>query len=212
MTPTLEQFVEELKMQDNAGTARPLIIELQEKRIVFVDPRNGSDESSKAKDCPHLTESPEDLGLDPEEELYWKEEWVGVAWFLTHSGLEEHLRLNRHNYRETRPFIKHAFRSPEAVRVYEWLAEAAELKQENANQIKIIEQLVKTLRHIGKRDLACSPCNGRCPDEDEVEHLREEAKSVLKKTKLNDEYNSHISKVQRMNRKIQACDDQAGKR
>ncbi len=130
MSRTLEQFLEELKTQDRFCTASPIIIDLQQLEYIITDECHAVN-SSKAKDCPFLTEAPEDLGLDPEETLYWKELWVSTGrFFFTHSGYEEHLRLNRHNYpKKIRPFIHHAFRNPEIEQVLGWLKELKTLRE-----------------------------------------------------------------------------------
>jgi hypothetical protein len=54
-----------------------------------------------------------------------KYEWVDRNWFFTNEGYEEHLRLNRHNYGEVRPYIKHLFRNPEMAAVVSFLQSQA---------------------------------------------------------------------------------------
>jgi hypothetical protein len=138
----LPDFVHLLKTQENLCTARPLIFELQVREVDFC-PDGYGDESAPAKDCPHLTEAPEDLGLDPEQMLHWKYRWEGRAWFLTKNGYEEHLELNRHNYpKEIRYFIKHAFRSPEMVRVYQWLEQGARFREALEIAVKALQEHV----------------------------------------------------------------------
>lgn len=130
MPADIQHFVQLLKTQENAATARPLIIELQVPERIFVSGDHHYDGNALVKDM-ELGDDPVEMGLDPEERLYWRETWVGVAWFLTHEGYEDHLRLNKHNYRKGyRKWIHHAFRNPEMTQVYEWLAELAALKSQ----------------------------------------------------------------------------------
>jgi hypothetical protein len=142
----LKDYVLELQTQETLATARPIIIALQVKERVFVGADCDYEASGPAKDA-GLTESPEDLGLDPEQTLHWRDTWVDKAWFLTHSGYEEHLQLNRHNYRgEIRKFVHHAFRAPEFKRIYAWLEELVRLREE----IERLRAEVKTLDAANK--------------------------------------------------------------
>jgi hypothetical protein len=135
MNGLLEQFIQQLDTQDTACTAKPVIIELQEKERIYVPTDHNHDGSARAKDC-DLGESPEDLGLDPEETLYWRDVWVGRQWFLTRAGYDQHVRLNRHNYRkEIRPYVRHAFRNPEIEQVIGWLIELAAIKRHQAQPL-----------------------------------------------------------------------------
>jgi len=82
-----EKFVEQLKPKIGGALLRPIPIELQEKKIAFTSSELHYQFSVPAKDAP-LTEAPEDLGLDPEEILYWREEWAHGATFFTYQGYE----------------------------------------------------------------------------------------------------------------------------
>jgi len=121
------ELKKEIDTQERLGTAQPLLIELQTKKRIMADRRCARHQAT-AKNCSFLTESPEDLGLDPEEQIYWDEEWLTEQSFFTHKGLAEHLELNGHNYNsETRSYIKHAFRNPEIRRVHEIISATPKL-------------------------------------------------------------------------------------
>lgn len=148
-TEGLADFVREVDTQDNRATARPILFELQTKRRIPADPRTGR-YSEKAKDCDWLSESPECLGLHPEETIYWEEIWETRAVFFTLKGLQEHLEMNRHNYGEYRDYVVHAFRNPEMVRVHSWLRESVQATAD-------IPALCKALRRA-VTEIEALPC------------------------------------------------------
>lgn len=133
MTPS--EFIKRLDTQDNRGTAKPILIELQEReiRISMGEPGVGSYRQMLAKDAP-FTECPEDLGIDPNATVYVWEEWETRAVFFTYEGYKEHLDLNRHNYGEIRDYVVHPFRNPEIKRVLGWVRELAEIRHGGNNE------------------------------------------------------------------------------
>ena len=148
-----ERFLKEIESQDTRATAKPIFVKLQMKHYVMADPRT-AEYHAKAKDCEFLTEAPEDLGLDPDEDLAWNEVWKTEQVFFTYKGLAEHMELNGHNYRhETRDYVTHAFRNPEMVRVHQLIASLPKLLEAlevSRGALEHIRHGNPTLRHTAE--------------------------------------------------------------
>ena len=121
----LPAFVHEMNTQDNLATASPILIELQQLERVYTNEYN-YDESGVAKDVLGVDEC-EDVGIDPEETLYWVERWVGKAWFFTWSGYKNHLEQNGHNYsKDIRPYVYYGgYRNRDMQNVSKWIKQMA---------------------------------------------------------------------------------------
>lgn len=126
----LKDFISRLNGQDNRATATPYIIVLQEKDRHPIPEECGYDESAfydrtdgvtyrskehymQAFGETEWTDRLEKSWDKDVQEVYFKTFWEDVAWFFTYEGLEDHLRLNKHNYGETRSYIKFCYRNPE---------------------------------------------------------------------------------------------------
>lgn len=121
----LIELVTEMETQDNRMTMRPVMIELQKmEKIYTAAERNYTHEATALEELGQ--DCLDEYGIDPEEKIYWVENWVGVAWFFTYSGYEDHMRLNRHNYTRwpMRTYVQPiAWRNPEIDKIYGWLKE-----------------------------------------------------------------------------------------
>jgi hypothetical protein len=139
---TPEEIGTRLKMQDNASTANPYIIALQQKieRIVpdtmEYDRRKVYDPewSQSFSSIEEWEKTMKEHGYEDEDikkrrreitDYYVKDEWEDRNWFFTYEGYEEHLRLNRHNYGEVRSYIYHCFRNPEMKAIWDLLVSRA---------------------------------------------------------------------------------------
>lgn len=114
--------------QDRRATASPYLIVLQEQKKVYVgkDVEHDGKEFFDGDNCctydsmdeayqdyvEHGYEDPKGRCCDLEE-VYFRYYWEDVNWFFTYEGLNEHLRLNKHNYGKTRDYIKYCGRNPE---------------------------------------------------------------------------------------------------
>jgi hypothetical protein len=133
-----EEIGTRLKVQDNASTAAPYIIALQEKverqvtenmaydHYKFYDSNLECSFSSTEEWEKAMKEhgyDDEDIKKNRREivEYYVKDVWEDRNWFFTYEGYKEHLRLNKHNYGEVRSYIYHCFRNPEMKAVWDLL-------------------------------------------------------------------------------------------
>ena len=122
----LKELINRIDNQDNRVTAQPLQFLFQIKRTMVVDGDYNYDEihyyhpilersyPSYEKCLTVLKEN----GYDEKEQedirkLYIKHYWETSQAFLTEEGVKDHIRLNKHNLREYRDYVVHAFRNPE---------------------------------------------------------------------------------------------------
>lgn len=137
-----EEIGSRLKVQDNASTANPYIIALQQKierqvsdnqsydRRKYYSPiMEGSSSSMEAWEKLMRENGYNDTDIEKERreviEYYVKDDWEDRNWFFTYEGYEEHLRLNRHNYGEVRSYVYHCFRNPEMKAIWDLLVSKA---------------------------------------------------------------------------------------
>ena len=102
-TPELRAIGEQLRTQDNCCTKDPIFQVRGRRRIYGMDPDYGSDQFEwiATMDDFMVVDPPEDEDNPPEgiEKLcYTTVDEILCACF-TRAGCEEHLRRNRHNYR-----------------------------------------------------------------------------------------------------------------
>lgn len=133
-----KEIGDRMTKQDNYGTAHPYVIVLQQKVERIVPVGHGdekryydSESCSSWNSIEEFRTSMDGSGYEPEEidkfvdsleEYEIKEDWEDMNWFFTNEGYDEHLRLNKHNYRkEIRPYIKHMFRNPEMAEIWKHL-------------------------------------------------------------------------------------------
>lgn len=95
-------WLHEIATQDNRATAHPIIIKLQREKKYPARDGYDSDGEWKAKEEENLT-----------EDVPYKIHWEDYQHFFTYSGLEDHLRINRHNVGPHRSYVDHAFRNRE---------------------------------------------------------------------------------------------------
>ena len=97
-----KEWLKEIDEQDNRATQRPIIIALQVAHQYPARDGYGSDGEWPAN---------EDHGN--KEPVPYKTHWEDEMQFFTYSAVQEHLMQNKHNYKETRDFVKHAYRNRE---------------------------------------------------------------------------------------------------
>lgn len=98
-----KKWLHEIETQDNRATAKPIIIALQLRREYPA--RDGYRHDGE------WTKDGE--GEDLPEPIPFAEHWEDEQHFFTYSALQEHLRINRHNYPQNRDYVKYAFRNRE---------------------------------------------------------------------------------------------------
>lgn len=127
----LKSLAAEIKTQDNRSTAKPYFFALRvpreypvadgsgHDRIYYIDKHGNEPWSSKEALLENDPEHPE----DDIREVHSKDHWEVENVFLTKRGYDEHIRLNRHNLRTPEDFLYHAFRNPEFMSLFKFLAE-----------------------------------------------------------------------------------------
>lgn len=139
----IRNFLNDIDAQDNRCTAKPIIFLLQTKseyvahpqyygsgaRTVYRHPmmeENSLDSVSEVKKWVNeFFEGRTDKQLQDEyekiEELQIGHHWDTQEVCFTEKGIQRHLALNKHNYRDCRDFVIHAFRNPEISELFEAL-------------------------------------------------------------------------------------------
>ena len=134
----LKNFIGEVDSQDNRATAKPIQFLLQTKReYVAHDDYNWHtkevwrhpimEEESKETfqevvdwlkgygyEGDKLAEEIENI-----ESFQMGHHWETEQAFFTESGVKKHLELNRHNLRDHRDYVVHAFRNPEMKELFD---------------------------------------------------------------------------------------------
>jgi hypothetical protein len=148
----LKSFINEVDTQDNLWTAQPVQFLLQQKReyvadgdyhhttTAFKHPEMEPDDGwfETEDDCiKFLKEDKEYEGeklaeeIEKIETIYLGHYWETSQSFFTKRGFEEHVRCNRHNLGEHRPYVVHAFRNWENQELFK--AIRAILKESEAS-------------------------------------------------------------------------------
>jgi hypothetical protein len=115
MSEFLKELVAETNSQDNAGTAYPIIVLVQELKPIGVmnddyklacDGITIEDPSEECRFCTGIGDecNPDDCPLDNNRMGY---AWVTVTFCFTVKGAEDYFKANGHNHGELRTFIDH---------------------------------------------------------------------------------------------------------
>lgn len=128
-----------LEQQDNAATASPYLIGLQEREMIMV-PEGYEDETAYVVDEDggwatfdqavekYLEERPhEDLAEAKRvvrsgnhyKEVFLKETWVDKNWFLTWDAYNQHLQANHYHYGRVRSYVHHLNRNQDFNKLIE---------------------------------------------------------------------------------------------
>ena len=136
----IKEIAENMKTQDNCGTAEPLLFWVQQKREIVADPDYSYDGFAWVyeRDCEVWTKDEkearrihkeyeyEDKFPEGWKKVYYKEYWETVNACFTRKGCEDYLRLNKHNLIEPRIYADHAFRNREWADIKQFILETAE--------------------------------------------------------------------------------------
>jgi hypothetical protein len=130
----LQQLAHRIHTQDNRATAKPYFFACEEVREYPTDSDYGYDrvayflreDPEGEYDSPReLREAhPDRLILDSDiREVHLKEHHEVSNIFLTFDGYKQHVAQNRHNLKEPRDFLYHAFRNPEMEGLFKAIQE-----------------------------------------------------------------------------------------
>jgi hypothetical protein len=123
-TPELRAIGERLRTQDNCCTKDPIFQVRGRRRIYGMDPQYGGDnfEWIATMDDFMVVDPPENEDDPPEgiEKLYYTTVEEVLCSCFTRLGCEEHLRINRHRYRdydEVWIYVDSLFRNLEMIEI-----------------------------------------------------------------------------------------------
>jgi hypothetical protein len=141
-TKWLKSFIAEIDSQDNRATASPIQFLLQTKKEYVSHPdyghrtrriwRHPEMESNSCESFDEAVQWLVDYGYEGDklekekesiEEFCMGHYWETQQCFLTKKGVEEHVRLNRHNLGEHRDYVVHSFRNPEMSELFNVIRE-----------------------------------------------------------------------------------------
>jgi hypothetical protein len=138
----MKEFIKEVDSQDNRGTSQPIQFLLQTKMEYVAHPeynwraervwRHPEMEGASYKEYEDAVKWLVEYGYEGEklekekdniEEFQMGHYWETNQMFFTEKGVKRHLNLNRHNLKEHRDYVVHAFRNPEMRELFEAIRE-----------------------------------------------------------------------------------------
>lgn len=133
----MKTFIKEVDSQDNRATAHPIQFLLQTKQEYVAHPeynwrtervwRHSEMEGQAYESYEEVVQWLSDYGYEGEklekekeniEEFQIGHHWETNQMFFTEKGVKQHLELNRHNLKEHRDYVVHAFRNPEMKELF----------------------------------------------------------------------------------------------